>query len=161
MTEKDKNLPVLSEIIIDNQALSLEKLIERPRHIEIQIFGFGDGQAVHNFERECSIQRRFQKIIEESPAPDLLTETRDSMARAALALAKAECYQGAGTIEFIVAPDGNFYFLEMNTRIQVEHPVTEFVTGVDLLKYQILVHSDLALPEYLNNINPKSIPKKN
>ncbi|MBI06135.1 MAG: acetyl-CoA carboxylase biotin carboxylase subunit [Rhodospirillaceae bacterium] len=127
----------MAEKAFGDGTVYLEKLIERPRHIEIQIFGFGDGRAVHYFERECSIQRRFQKIIEESPAPDLLKETRDSMARAALALAKAECYQGAGTIEFIVAPDGNFYFLEMNTRIQVEHPVTEFITGEDLVALQL------------------------
>ena len=115
----------------------LEKLIERPRHIEIQVFGFGNGQAVHYFERECSIQRRFQKIVEESPAPGLRAETRNAMAEAAVTLAKAECYQGAGTVEFIMAPDGNFYFLEMNTRIQVEHPVTELITGEDLVSLQL------------------------
>jgi 3-methylcrotonyl-CoA carboxylase alpha subunit len=115
----------------------LEKLIERPRHIEIQVFGFGDGRAVHYFERECSIQRRFQKIVEESPAPGLPAETRDAMAEAAVALAKAERYRGAGTVEFIMAPDGNFYFLEMNTRIQVEHPVTEMITGEDLVALQL------------------------
>lgn len=115
----------------------LEKLIEQPRHIEIQVFGFGDGRAVHYFERECSIQRRFQKIVEESPAPGLPATTRDAMAEAAIALAKAERYMGAGTVEFIMAPDGDFYFLEMNTRIQVEHPVTEMITGEDLIALQL------------------------
>ena len=115
----------------------LEKLIDRPRHIEIQVFGFGNGRAVHYFERECSIQRRFQKIVEESPAPGLPAATRDAMAAAAVALAKAERYRGAGTVEFIMAPDGNFYFLEMNTRIQVEHPVTEMITGEDLVALQL------------------------
>ena len=115
----------------------LEKLIERPRHIEIQVFGFGDGRAVHYFERECSIQRRFQKIVEESPAPGLSAETRDVMAEAAVALAEAEHYRSAGTVEFIMAPDGKFYFLEMNTRIQVEHPVTELITGEDLVALQL------------------------
>ena len=115
----------------------LEKLVTPARHIEIQIFGFGDGHAVHLFERECSIQRRFQKVIEESPAPGLRPEIRARMAEAAVALAKQERYRGAGTIEFVVGPNQDFYFLEMNTRIQVEHPVTEMITGADLVGMQI------------------------
>ncbi len=115
----------------------VEKLVSPARHIEIQVFGFGDGRAVHLFERECSIQRRFQKIVEESPAPGLKPETRAAMASAAVRLAEACNYEGAGTVEFIVGPDQDFYFLEMNTRIQVEHPVTEMITGVDLVQAQI------------------------
>src|SRR3546814_6374198 len=100
-----------------------------PRHVEIQIFGFGDGDAVHLFERDCSLQRRFQKVIEESPAPGLPREVQARMADAALKLCRATRYRGAGTVEFIVdAESFDFYFLEMNTRIQVEHPVTEMVT---------------------------------
>ncbi|MGH6961012.1 MAG: biotin carboxylase N-terminal domain-containing protein, partial [Dongiaceae bacterium] len=118
----------------------LERLIPRARHIEIQIFGFGDGRAVHLFERECSIQRRYQKIVEETPAPGLADDRRQAMAAAAVALAAQERYRGAGTIEFVVdAKSGEFFFLEMNTRIQVEHPVTEMTTGVDLVAEQIRV----------------------
>jgi len=120
-----------------DSAVYLERVIEPARHIEIQVFGFGDGRAVHMFERECSIQRRFQKIVEESPSPGITNETRQAMATAAVALAAQERYVGAGTIEFVVDQAGNFYFLEMNTRIQVEHPVTEMTTGLDLVELQI------------------------
>ncbi len=116
----------------------LERLIPRARHIEIQVFGLGDGHAVHLFERDCSIQRRYQKIIEETPAPDLAEETRCAMSEAAVALAAQERYRGAGTIEFVVdASTQEFFFLEMNTRIQVEHPVTEMTTGSDLVALQL------------------------
>jgi 3-methylcrotonyl-CoA carboxylase alpha subunit len=116
----------------------LERYIRNARHVEIQVFGLGDGRALHLFERECSVQRRFQKIIEESPSPGLTQVTRTSMAGAAVALAKAERYRGAGTVEFVVDADsGEFFFLEMNTRIQVEHPVTEMITGLDLVALQI------------------------
>jgi 3-methylcrotonyl-CoA carboxylase alpha subunit len=118
-------------------AVYLERLVPQPRHIEIQVFGFGNGHAVHAYERECSIQRRFQKIVEESPAPGLNAAVRHAMGDAAVALACQERYHGAGTIEFIVDPAGNFYFLEMNTRIQVEHPVTEMNTGLDLVGLQL------------------------
>ena len=110
----------------------------RARHIEIQVFGHGDGTAVHLFERECSVQRRFQKIIEESPAPNLPQALREQMTAAAVALAAHQSYRGPGTVEFIVDADTmEFFFLEMNTRIQVEHPVTEMVTGLDLVQAQI------------------------
>ncbi|MGH8598668.1 MAG: biotin carboxylase N-terminal domain-containing protein, partial [Gammaproteobacteria bacterium] len=115
-------------------AIFLERYIPKARHIEIQVFGFGDGRAVHLFERDCSIQRRFQKVIEEAPAPGLPTVVRAQMARAAVALTASQHYAGAGTVEFIVdAATFEFFFLEMNTRIQVEHAVTEMVTGEDLV----------------------------
>jgi acetyl/propionyl-CoA carboxylase alpha subunit len=116
----------------------LERFIPKARHIEIQVFGLGDGDALHLFERDCSTQRRYQKIIEETPAPDLAEEARDAMSKAAVALAAQERYRGAGTIEFVVdASTKEFFFLEMNTRIQVEHPVTEMITGHDLVALQL------------------------
>lgn len=125
----------------------LEKFIASARHVEVQVFGFGDGQAFHLFERDCSIQRRFQKIVEESPAPGLPQETREAMFAAAIALCKQERYRGAGTIEFIFDVETNdFYFLEMNTRIQVEHPVTEMITGADLVALQIRLAARMSLP---------------
>ncbi len=117
----------------------VESLINRPRHIEVQILGDGNGNVIHLFERECSIQRRFQKIIEESPAPNLDPSIRDKMCEAAVTLSAAANYRGAGTVEFILAPNNSFYFLEMNTRLQVEHPVTEQVTGFDLVEEQIYI----------------------
>ena len=117
----------------------LEKYIERPRHIEIQILGDKYGNVIHLGERECSIQRRHQKIIEEAPSAFLSSDTRDEMGAQAVALAKAVQYSSAGTVEFIVDEESNFYFLEMNTRLQVEHPVTEFVTGIDLVEQMIRI----------------------
>jgi acetyl-CoA carboxylase biotin carboxylase subunit len=119
----------------------VEKYVEEPRHIEIQVIGDNFGNVVHLFERECSIQRRYQKIIEESPSPTLTPEVRMKMGEAAVKISKAIEYNNAGTVEFLVDKDLNFYFLEMNTRVQVEHPVTEMVTGVDIVKEQILVAS--------------------
>jgi acetyl-CoA carboxylase biotin carboxylase subunit len=126
-----------------DDTLLLERYIDRPRHIEMQILGDAHGDVVHLFERECSIQRRHQKIIEESPA--LAEPLRERMGAAAVAVGKAVGYENAGTVEFIVAPDGQFYFLEVNTRLQVEHPVTECITGLDLVREQIRVASGARL----------------
>jgi acetyl-CoA carboxylase, biotin carboxylase subunit len=115
----------------------VEKAIVRPRHVEVQVLGDADGHVVHLYERECSIQRRHQKVIEESPSTAIDQATREEMGRVAVQAAKAVDYVSAGTIEFLVDPDRRFYFLEMNTRIQVEHPITEAVTGIDLVKAQI------------------------
>jgi len=117
----------------------IEKFVERPRHIEIQVLADGHGNAIHLGERECSIQRRNQKVIEEAPSPFLDPATREKMGSQAVALARAVDYVSAGTVEFIVDPDRNFYFLEMNTRLQVEHPVTELITGIDLVEQMIRV----------------------
>src|SRR5579863_9893390 len=124
----------------------VEKFVKRPRHIEVQVFADQNGETVHVFERECSIQRRNQKVVEESPSPFITPEMRRAMGEVAVKAARAVNYVGAGTIEFLADADRNFYFLEMNTRIQVEHPVTELVTGTDLVKAQIQVAAGLPLP---------------
>lgn len=128
-----------------DDSILLERYIDCPRHVEFQILGDQQGKLLHFFERECSIQRRHQKILEESPSPVLTPELRKLMAEAAVTAGKAIGYYNAGTVEFIVAPDGQFYFLEVNTRLQVEHPVTELVTGVDLVKLQLEVAQGLPL----------------
>jgi acetyl-CoA carboxylase biotin carboxylase subunit len=122
-----------------NDAIFVEKYIENPKHIEVQVLGDGTGEAIHLFERECSVQRRHQKVIEESPSPSLTPQLRQQICEAAVQTAQAINYRGAGTVEFILAPDGEFYFLEMNTRLQVEHPVTEMVTGTDLVRAMVLI----------------------
>jgi acetyl-CoA carboxylase biotin carboxylase subunit len=122
-----------------NGAMYMEKYIEEPRHIEIQIVGDAYGKACHLSERDCSIQRRHQKLLEETPSPIVSQELRERMGEAAIKGAKAINYEGVGTIEFLVDKHGDFYFMEMNTRIQVEHPITEEVTDYDLIKEQINV----------------------
>jgi len=120
----------------------MEKFLENPRHIEFQVLGDGKGHAIHLGERDCSMQRRHQKVIEEAPAPGITEELRHEMGEIVANACKTIKYRGAGTFEFLYQ-DGHFYFIEMNTRIQVEHPVTELITGIDLIKEQIKIASDI------------------
>ena len=141
-----------------NDQILVEKFIEEPRHIEIQVMADRHGNAVYLNERECSLQRRHQKVIEEAPSPFLDEATRKDMGTQAVTLAKAVDYESAGTVEFIVDKDRNFYFLEMNTRLQVEHPVTELITGLDLVEMMIRVADGGKLPVEQSDV-PASTPR--
>jgi acetyl-CoA carboxylase biotin carboxylase subunit len=139
-----------AERAFGDPTLYLEKYVERPRHIEFQVLADSTGRSIHLGERECSIQRRHQKIIEEAPSTALTPELRAEMGKAAVAAARAAKYENAGTVEFLLAEDGSFSFMEMNTRVQVEHPVTELVTGVDIVKEQLRIAAG----------DPMSVPKR-
>ena len=117
----------------------IEKYLLKPRHVEIQVFFDSHGNGVYLFERDCSVQRRHQKVIEEAPAPHMTSELRQRMGRAAIAAASAINYEGAGTVEFLLDVNGDFFFMEMNTRLQVEHPVTEMITQQDLVAWQLSI----------------------
>ena len=145
VSDRDSFLPALESAqrealnSFGDSRIILEKYIPQPRHIEVQILCDSHGNALHLFERECSIQRRYQKIVEESPSPSLTDQQRQGLYQSALSISRHIRYEGAGTVEFIVDEDGQHYFLEMNTRLQVEHPVTEMVTGADLVEWQIRI----------------------
>ena len=138
-----------------NGAVYLEKFIAGPRHVEVQMIADSHGNAFHLWERDCSMQRRHQKLIEEAPAPNLKQSTREAICEAAVRLIKASNYVNAGTVEFLVDKDENFYFIEVNARIQVEHPATELITGIDLIKSQIRVAAGEKLPFVQSEIQPK------
>lgn len=146
-----------AEAAFGNGGVYVEKFIERPRHVEVQVVADSHGNAVHLWERDCSTQRRHQKLIEESPAPNLPDEIRQAMCDAAVRLVHEAKYTNAGTVEFIVDQEHNFYFIEVNARIQVEHPVTEMVTGIDLIKTQIAIAAGEPLPFSQKDIQPSGV----
>lgn len=144
-----------AEAAFKNPSVYLEKFIDRPRHVEIQILADAHGNVMHCWDRDCSLQRRHQKLVEESPAPTLPLEIRAQLGEAAVRLAKAAGYVNAGTCEFLVDADNRFYFIEVNARIQVEHPVTEMVTGIDLVKQQIRIAAGEKLPFHQKDVTTR------
>ena len=128
-----------AEAAFKDPSIYIEKYVENTRHVEVQIFGDNYGNIIHLGERDCTLQRRHQKIIEESPSPGISERLREEICKSAIKIARAVNYKNAGTVEFLVDKEGNYYFIEVNTRLQVEHPVTEMVTGIDLVKQQIKV----------------------
>lgn len=146
LTQQFESVKNRAKAYFGNDIVYLEKFIANARHIEVQIFGDESGNIVHLYERNCSVQRRNQKVIEESPSPDLPEAARTKLCEAAVQAARAVGYTNAGTVEFIVDENNDFYFLEMNTRLQVEHPITEEVTGIDLVEWQVNVARGEALP---------------
>jgi acetyl-CoA carboxylase biotin carboxylase subunit len=146
-----------AEAAFGNGAVYLEKYIEQPRHVEVQVIADSHGNAVHLWERDCSVQRRHQKLIEESPSTSISPATRIEMCEAARRLIQQANYVNAATVEFIVDREGNYYFIEVNARIQVEHPVTEMVTGIDLIKQQIRIAAGQPLPFKQEDIVPRGV----
>jgi 3-methylcrotonyl-CoA carboxylase alpha subunit len=138
-----------------SDSIVLERFVERPRHVEVQVLADAHGAVVHVLERECSIQRRHQKVVEETPSPALSAAQRQALLDAGVAAARAVDYRNAGTVEFLLAPDGTFYFIEMNTRLQVEHPVTELVTALDLVRLQIEIAAGRPLPFRQSDVAPR------
>ena len=136
-----KNAGLEAKACFGDGSLYMEKMITEARHIEIQILADGFGNVIHLYERDCSVQRRNQKVLEEAPCTKISQEIRDEMGKCAVNIAKTVGYENAGTVEFLLTPDNNFYFIEMNTRVQVEHPITEMITGVDIVKEQLKIAS--------------------
>ncbi|MCH7490902.1 MAG: ATP-grasp domain-containing protein, partial [Gemmatimonadetes bacterium] len=138
-----------------DSSLYIEKYIDRPRHVEVQILGDQAGNIIHLYERDCSLQRRHQKLIEETPSPSIDAKTREGLCKAAVKLARAAKYFSAGTVEFLVDQRGRYYFIEANTRVQVEHPITEMVTGVDIIKAQLRIAAGNPLTLHQRDIRPR------